>query len=245
MRRTCLAAWSAALAAGLAAYAASGPAAAQAPAEVSAQRAQFMRQHFASVLAAHDAVIRGDLDEARRHARAIADQPAPPALPPAAAPYFQSMQVSAARAAAGTALEDIAASTAAMLGMCGDCHRAVGTMPALAAPARPAVGGQVGHMLDHKAAVDLMVEGLTVPSTTAWNEGAAALRGAPLRRGDLPPDRGLTRDIVALEARLHELAERGEAAGDVRARVFVYSEVLQSCSPCHALHPNVWGPDKR
>ena len=245
MRGTSLAAWSAALTAGLAAYAAGGPAAAQAPVELSAERAQFMRQHFASVLGAHDAVIRGDLDEARRSARAIADQPAPTTLPAAAVPHFQSMQVAARRAAASTALEDIAASTAAMLGMCGDCHRAVGTMPALAAPARPSVGGQVGHMLSHKAAVDLMVQGLTVPSTTAWNEGAAALRGAPLRRSDLPPDRALTKDIVALEARLHELAEQGAAAGDVRARVFVYSEVLQSCSPCHALHPNVWGPDKR
>ena len=81
-----------------------------------------------------------------------------------------------------------AASTAAMLAACGDCHRAAGTMPAPAAPAAPAVGGVVGHMLEHQRAVDLMVQGLTVPSTSAWNEGAANAR-IRAAAGQRPPPR--------------------------------------------------------
>src|SRR6187200_499311 len=84
-------------------------------------RAAFMQQHFASVMKLHEAVIRGDLKTARTEARAIADRPDPLDLPKAAAPYVVSMQQAAARAADAEELEDVAASTAAMLATCGDC----------------------------------------------------------------------------------------------------------------------------
>ena len=161
-----------------------------------ADRAAFMQQHFVSVMNVHDAVIRGDLKTARTEARAVANRSAPPGLPEAAGPYLAAMQLGASRAAADEDLEDVAAFTASMLGTCGDCHRAVGTMPALAPPASTAIGGIVGHMLGHKAAVDLMAQGLTVPSTSAWDEGVRQLRSAPLRRGALPKDAKLTKDIL-------------------------------------------------
>jgi cytochrome c553 len=217
---------------------------AQPPLTPGADRAAFMQQHFASVMKLHEAVIRGDLKAARTEARAIADRPAPLDLPKAAAPYVVSMQQAAARAADAEELEDVAASTAAMLATCGDCHRAVGTMPAPSLPASPAVGGVVGHMLAHKAAVDLMVQGLTVPSTSSWNQGAEQLQSAPLRRSQMPKDPKLTNEILEHEKRVHALADRAAAAPDVRSRIFVYSELIQSCASCHTLHRN-WGPDKR
>ena len=210
-----------------------------------ADRAAFMQQHFVSVMNVHDAVIRGDLKIARAEARAIASRPAPPGLPEAAGPYLAAMKLSAGRAAADEDLEDVAAFTASMLATCGDCHRAVGTMPAVAPPASSAIGGMVGHMLAHKAAADLMAQGLTVPSTSAWDEGVRQLRSAPLRRGALPNDPKLTKDILDNEKRVHSLAERGLEASDARSRIYVYSELLQSCASCHALHRNVWGPTKR
>jgi cytochrome c553 len=217
---------------------------AQPPLTPRADRAAFMQQHFASVMKLHEAVIRGDLKMARTEARTIADRPDPPGLPKTAAPYVVSMQRAAARAADDEELEDLATSTAAMLATCGDCHRAVGTMPAPSLPASPTVGGTVGHMLAHKAAVDLMVQGLTVPSTSSWNQGAEQLQSAPLRRSELPKDTKLTREILEHEKRVHALAERGLAEADVRSRIYVYSELIQSCASCHALHGNVWGPGK-
>jgi cytochrome c553 len=217
---------------------------AQPPLTPRADRAAFMQQHFASVMKLHEAVIRGDLKTARTEARAIADRPDPPGLPTAAAPYVVSMQQAAARAADAQELEDVAASTATMLATCGDCHRAVGTMPAPSLPASPAVGGVVGHMLAHKAAVDLMVQGLTVPSTSSWNQGAEQLQSAPLRGSQMPKDPKLTHEILDHEKRVHALADRAAAAPDVRSRIVVYSELLQSCASCHALHRN-WGPGKR
>jgi hypothetical protein len=120
------------------------------------------------------------------------------------------------------------ASTAAMLAACGDCHRAAGTSPALSSPAGQAVGGVVGHMLAHQQAVDLMVQGLAVPSTSAWNEGADMLAAAPLRSKSLPRDPKLTQAVWTAEARVHELAKRSRSADDTRSRIYVYSELFKA-----------------
>lgn len=210
-----------------------------------ADRAAFMRGHFALVTAVHEAVIRGDLKTARTQARALADRPGPPGLPAAAAPYVATMKAAAAGLATVDELEDAASATSSMLALCGDCHRAVGTMPASAAPPTSTLGGAVGHMLAHKRAVDLMVQGLTVPSAALWQQGADALGSAPLRRAELPRDPKLTKQILDAEQWVHQMADRARHATDERSRVFVYSEVIESCGTCHALHGNVWGPDKK
>ena len=208
-------------------------------------RAAFMRQHFASVMALHQAVTRGDLEESRRIAREIAARPAPAGIAEALQPYVSKVQAAAQRISGDVALEDVAAATAAMLATCGDCHRAAGTMPAPAVPAAPAVGGVVGHMLEHQRAVDLMVQGLTVPSTSAWNEGAATFASAPFRTKDLPRDPALTRAVQSAETRVHQLAERARTADDARSRIYVYSELIQSCASCHTLHHKIWGPRRQ
>ena len=220
------------------------PADARPPVRSGADRAAFMRQHFGLVMDVHDAVLRGDLDTARKQARTLADSPDPKGLPDAAAPYIVVMHRAAGRAASEDELDDVSSATAAMLAACGDCHRAVGTMPATPVPTSPEVGGAVGHMLTHKRAIDLMLQGLVIPSTTAWAEGARTLQSAPLHRRDLPRDPKLTQAILEFEADVHELAEDAAKASDTRSRIYVYSELIQSCGECHSLHPNVWGPGR-
>ena len=86
-------------------------------------------------------------------------------------------------------------------------------------------------MLEQQRAVDLMVQGLTVPSTSAWNEGAATLASAPLRDKDLPRDPELTRAWQrSAETRVHELAERARSADEHAIANYVYSELIQSCA---------------
>lgn len=217
----------------------------QAPLTPSADRAAFMRQHFDLVMAVDEAIIRGDVQAAKKQARTLADRPDPQNLPAAAAPYLVTLKHAAARVAAAETIADVASATASMLATCGDCHRAVGTMPAHVPPASASVGGAVGHMLAHKSAVDLMVQGLTVPSSSLWQQGADALGTAPLRRGDLPKDPKLTKDILDTEKWVHEMADRARQATLARSRILVYGELIQSCGTCHALHGNVWGPGKR
>jgi hypothetical protein len=205
-------------------------------------RAAFMRRHFASVLSLHEAATRGDLAEARWIAREIAARPGPAGIAETLQPYVAVMRVQAERVSADSTQEDVAASIAAMLAACGDCHRAAGVSPAVSSPADPGVGGVVGHMLTHQRALDLMVQGLTVPSTSAWNEGTDMLTAAPLSGKSLPRDPKLTKDIRAAEVRVHELARRSRSAEDTRSRIYVYSELLQSCASCHSLHHVTWGP---
>lgn len=221
------------------------PPLAQQPITPQTDRQAIMQQHFGSVMRVYEAVTRGDLPTARASARAILDRPDPPNLPAGAAPYLQSLKSAASRVAEGATVPETAAAAAAMLATCGDCHRAVGTMPAHAAPTEPAVGGVIGHMQAHKAAVDLMAQGLTIPSTTTWNAGADALATAPLRRGQMPADPKLSGEVMASEKAVHALAGRAHQAADQASRAAVYGEIIQSCATCHSLHGNVWGPEKQ
>lgn len=217
----------------------------QQPITPQGDREALMQEHFGSVMRVYEAVTRGDLPTARASARAIAERPDPPNLPPGAAPYLQSMKTAASRVASGATVQETAAAAAAMLATCGNCHRAVGTMPAHAAPLEPVVGGVIGHMQAHKAAVDLMAQGLTIPSTATWNAGADALATAPLRRGKMPTDPKLSGEVLASETAVHDLAGRARQADDQASRAAVYGEIIESCATCHSLHGNVWGPEKK
>ena len=197
-------------------------------------RAAFMRQHFDLAMAVHEALVRGELAVARQKASDLAARPDPQDLPDSAAPYLATMRLAAARAAAADQVEDLAAASAAMLATCGDCHRAVGTMPAHALPPSPTIGGQVGHMLTHQQAVDLMVQGLTVPSAWLWENGAVALERAPLRKIASAANQKLSKDLLEAEQRVHYLATRARFAADQRSRVYVYGELAQSCATCHS-----------
>ena len=216
---------------------------AQKPVPLNEGRAALMRDHFTSVTAVHDAVVWGDVAAARSHARTIAERDVSEKMPPSALPYLDVMRTTAARAAASNELDDIASMTGAMLALCGDCHRAVGLRPAVAAaPKEPTVGGQVGHMLAHKQAADLLVEGLTVPSESTWTRGAQLLSNAPLHRADLQLGAKVAREVLDKEREVHGVAKRAATANDVRARVYYYSEIVQSCGTCHSLHPSVRRP---
>jgi mono/diheme cytochrome c family protein len=203
-----------------------------------------MRDHFTSVMAMHDAIVRGDIPSARAQARTIVERPGPSKLPESAAPYLEAMRSAAARAASEDTLEDLAGMAGAMFALCGDCHRAVGVRPSPTIGTQPNVGGPVGHMLEHKRAVDLMVEGLTVPSASAWTQGATLLSTAPMHRPDVQLAGRIASEVRDKERQIHSLAKRAASAADARSRLYVYGEVVQRCAACHALHPGVWGPPK-
>ena len=199
--------------------------------------------HYSEALHVHDAVVRGDLAGAREAARRVGSHPES-GLPEKAAPFAAALQEAAGRVAQAGDIVAAGASTAAMLGTCGECHRAVGAMPAVASRPLPAVGDTVGHMLAHQRASEQLLQGLIVPSTSAWNEGARALQTTPIARGKLPRDPKLTSDHMAGEKRLHELASRAAAAATVQERTSVYGEMIGTCAACHSLHPHIWGPGK-
>jgi cytochrome c553 len=164
--------------------------------------------------------------------------PDPAGLPPAGVAHLQALKTAAGRVAASTNLPAAATDTAAMLATCGDCHRAVGTMPAHPSPAEPKIGGVIGHMEQHRNASDLLAQGLTTPSTSLWNDGADVLLTAPLSSDQMPPKATITRDAMKREKDIHALATRARQATDRDARVAIYGELIASCSACHAGNKN-------
>jgi len=210
-----------------------------------AERAAHMQQHFDRVLTVHEAVIRGDLAAVRPAATWLAEHEPPPSLPAGSASLVATMRKEARRAAEAETVLAAAIATASMLKTCGDCHRAVGTMPALPQSIRPQLGGVVGHMLEHQRAADQMAHGLIVPSRTMWRAGAEGFRSAPLHPNTLPGGVKLPLELLASEERVHQLASQATLAEDAGGRAMFYGQILASCADCHAQHRTIWGPSPR
>ncbi|MCC7242096.1 MAG: hypothetical protein IT180_09240 [Acidobacteria bacterium] len=207
-------------------------------------QAAYMKAHLGQVLVVHAAVIRGDLAAVGPAARALAtldDQQFPAGAPD----QVKAMKAAAARAADATDALAAGRATAEMLTSCGNCHRTVGTRPAVPARPRPEVGGVVGHMLEHQLAADQLLEGLVIPSDTSWRAGARALMVAPLNPRELPVDSEIRRQLAPTEERVHRLATDAIQATDPLARAGFYGQVLAGCADCHRLHAKLWGPKPR
>ncbi len=222
----------------------SAPAAAQAV-PPQAERAAHMQVHFSQVMTVHEAVIRGDLAAVRAPATWLAEHDAPRSLPTGSEPFVAQMRRAARRTAQASTVLEAALGAADMLKTCGDCHRGVGTMPAVRQPSSPDVGGLVGHMLTHQRSANQMLQGLIVPSAAMWRAGADGFSGAPLRAESLPDDPKLTRELAASEKRLHELAAQAGKAADSGAMAIFYGQMIARCADCHAVHRKVWGPSRR
>jgi cytochrome c2 len=231
-----------ALVAGLAVVAIAAAPSASQPQKPASQTAEHMRVHFGKAIEAHDAVVRGDLEAVRAPAEWLASHEATPELDKASASLVASMRHAAQQAVDAKDIESAATAAASMLAACGTCHRAARAVPPGVVPDHPTVGGTVGHMLEHKRALDMMMQGLIIPSGDLYRKGAEALKTSPLKTSALPRDPRLTRDILAAEDAIHLLAERAAAASDQQTRVTTYGQIIANCARCHALHGRVWGP---
>jgi mono/diheme cytochrome c family protein len=201
-----------------------------------------MHDHFRAAMAMQAAAIRGDLDALRRPAGELAGLALPANLNPGVRRHVDSIRLLAADAEAARNATVAAAATARVLAACGSCHRAAGTMPAISSPRLPSIGGTVGHMLEHQRAVDLLLRGLVVPSTSEWQQGARALRAAPLHARERPRDVELVPELLRIEEAVHRLAEEAVGAEDTDNRARIYGTLLARCADCHTLHRKIWGP---
>jgi cytochrome c553 len=201
-----------------------------------------MPNHFSEIEVARNAVIRGDVEDVRAPARWLWRHPPDASLPERSLPLLDGMRDAARAAAEASDIPAAAHAVARLAGACGRCHAAIDIRAILPTRAAPSVGGLVGHMIAHQRAVDHLHAGLVEPSDTLWAQGAEALDVAPLERRKLPPDAGLTGEIVAAETRLHDAAAHARRAATLDARIAAYAEVLSTCADCHGLHGRIWGP---
>jgi cytochrome c553 len=205
--------------------------------------AQHMHEHLARVTTMQEAVIRGDLEAAVEPARWIAEHQETEGLPAGTEPFVASMKKQAAAVAGAKDLKNAGVATAMTISYCGSCHAAAKITPQMMEPVvLPATGPAAAHMLEHLRATDLMYQGLTMPSEDRWQKGLDAMKGSPLAEKDLPKDTKLTKEILDLEKKVHDMAAKAKATTDVGSKVAFYGEYLAGCAGCHSLHGKVWGP---
>ena len=163
----------------------------QSPERPNSLRAVYMRAHFYEAMQLHDAVARGNLETARLEATRLQKDSATVPVPARAEAFQGAMTRMATQASGATTLLEAARITAAILGTCGQCHRAmqVRAMPSLNTDIK--VGGLVGHMLLHQHGSDALVEGLVAPSDSAWTEGVRTFATQKLDSADAPATRAV------------------------------------------------------
>jgi hypothetical protein len=213
------------------------------PAEPAAGVARHMHEHLARVTTMQEAVIRGDIEAAMEPARWIADHQPTAGLPAGQEAVLADMKKQAAVVAEATDPKHAATATAMVVSYCGTCHAAAKVAVAIPEPAKSLSDNPVAaHMMEHQWATDLLYQGLVMPSEERWQKGLAAMQGTPLSEKDLPKDAKLTKEIVALETKVHALAGQAETATDLGTKVAFYGEYIGGCAGCHGLHGKVWGP---
>jgi cytochrome c553 len=214
--------------------------AAVAPAQPSVDTAARMAGHFGKVRELEAAVIRGDLEAAKAAAQWIAEHQEAAGFPAGTESYATATRNAARAVAASASLGNAGVAAAFAVAACGECHAAAKVtpkMPEVSAP--PALPGTAALMLAHQYAVDLMYRGLVGPSEPLWKQGAEALKGSALRDKDLAK---ASKEIVASETRVREIAGRAAQAADTGSRIAIYGELIGGCATCHGSHGMVLGP---
>jgi hypothetical protein len=214
--------------------------AAAAAAQPSVDTAARMADHFGKVRELEQAVVRGDLESAKAAAQWIAEHQDAAGLPAGTESYVTTTRNAARAVAVSASLNNAGVAAAFAVDACGECHAAAKVTPKLPEViAPPALATPAGHMAAHQYAVDLMYRGMVAPSEALWKQGAEVLKGSPLSDKDLAK---ASKEVVASEARVHDLAGRAALAVDAGSRIAIYGELLGGCASCHAAHGRVLGP---
>ncbi|MFN0250588.1 MAG: hypothetical protein ACKV2T_27155 [Kofleriaceae bacterium] len=192
-----------------------------------------MHLRFAAARRIEQAIVFGNLDRARGEAKIIAELAEPDILP-MWQPYIDDVRAAGQQVVLSTSLI-AAAKTSAILGhQCAKCHTHTEAKITLPTDSAPTDGVRLANdMASHQWATTRMWEGLLIPSTERWNQGATTLAQAPLAivaEADLPADQGVSDDI----ARIRLLARRALEATSMSDRSNVYGELLATCAGCHA-----------
>jgi cytochrome c553 len=193
-----------------------------------------MADHFRDATAIKDAVISGEITDARAPAQRLTDDP--DNYPASWRPFIAANAVHA-KALLVTKDRRVAAAAAAGLAhTCGDCHAALGVGPRFDPPHD--VPTSESHdprqrMQRHQWAADRMWEALIDRSEYAWMAGAVALTVPPLDRSDLTQDVELADDVLELNWKIRELGTLASTTVGWDARATLYGNFLTTCAGCH------------
>lgn len=196
------------------------------------EKVALMERHYRSAIAAHDALVRGDVGAVRTDLGSLAAQPAPAGAPASWSPYDARLRAAARDAHNAKDVNEAATALANVVEACGTCHERLGAGPDYHKPPRQAGTSRVEtEMLGHRWASERLWEGVTGPWDDAWQRGAAALAKANV----FPPDAGESDALRAQEAALRALGEQALRSHGIHDRSVLYGRMLGTCASCHTL----------
>lgn len=191
-----------------------------------------MHQSFDLARAIEKLVVRGNLEDARAFARAIAEAPDEPGLGPWAK-QAALVRERAGELANAASVEDACRREARLAEACAGCHLDAGVAPEPRPPRPPPDQPTLdARMARHRWATGRMWEGLVGGEVDAWREGLDVLAVTPLpaaqaARGDLARRLQQLAGDARQRARTDTLADRARA----------YGEMLVTCAGCHSSRP--------
>jgi cytochrome c553 len=203
-------------------------------------RAHHMQATLWMALSARDALIDGNLGEAKTAARALAQHDYEASVPATWKPWIGELQKHAGDLVIAKGIDDAAQSLSAIGLACGSCHyhhEAGLTVRREPPMAWEDSSDTIGERMDrHAQGIEQMWTGLVQPSEEAWRSGTVTLTRAPL---EAPTTEGGTvgpRAAAEIE-RVRGLARRARTASSHAERAQIYGQLIAGCGHCHTTTP--------
>jgi len=191
-----------------------------------------MHQSFDLVRAIERLVVRGNLEDARAFARAIAEAPDEPGLGPWAQ-HAALVRERAGELAHAATIEDACRREARLAEACAGCHLDAGVAPEFRAPRAPPDQPTLdARMARHRWATSRMWEGLVGGEADAWREGLDVLAVTPL-----PAAQAARADLARRLQQLAGDARQRSRTDTLAERARAYGELLATCAGCHTSRP--------
>jgi cytochrome c553 len=189
-----------------------------------------MEKHYQSAIAAHDALIRGDLPAFRERVAALSTQALPPNAPAGWKAPHDRLLALAKEASSADDVPKAAASMASVVEACGSCHASQSQGPVYRKPHPSWSDTELKtKMLGHQWATERLWEGVTGPWDDAWRRGAAEVARTRL----FPEDAGVGQTLRDQEAALRAVGDEAAKATELGARAKIYGRLLGGCADCH------------
>lgn len=193
-----------------------------------------MQDHWTVAEYARQAVLTGQLQEARTIGRNLAEAPAPEALPEAFRPLYAELKSAAKTLGEAKSLPD-AGHAVGQLGLtCAECHSFTKAGPTAVnvpepSPKKPKAGKS--DMPLHDWAARWMWYGLIADDGKAWSKGADALAHAEFgERPDVPM--GGSTNVTAMEHQTHLVPSMADPA-DREDMALRFGQLTTACASCH------------